>query len=247
MEWLKKQAFLFIVIGILLLTNIGTLTYFLIVDNNTKTGENTEIAINTLEEDEEIINDTIKTIKVDIKGYVKKPGVYEVEDGSIVNDLITTAGGTTKNGTTENLNLSKKLVDETVIVVLSKSELNKTKSSTTTCSESTDKTLDTTTTSSTTKIETDAIYLVPDSTEETSNSTTSKNTTSTTTDPASTKVSLNTATKEELMTLSGIGESKALSIIAYREKTKFTSIEEIKNVSGIGDALYEKIKDNITV
>ena len=49
------------------------------------------------------------------------------------------------------------------------------------------------------------------------------------------------------MTLSGIGESKADAIIEYRKKKKFESIEEIKEVSGIGDALFEKIKDNITI
>ena len=62
------------------------------------------------------------------------------------------------------------------------------------------------------------------------------------------KVSINTASKEELMTLSGIGEAKAGAIIEYREKNgNFASIEDIKNVSGIGDAIFEKIKDNITI
>ena len=50
------------------------------------------------------------------------------------------------------------------------------------------------------------------------------------------------------MTLSGVGESKALSIIEYRNNNGgFKSIEEIKNVSGIGDAAFEKIKNNITI
>ena len=61
------------------------------------------------------------------------------------------------------------------------------------------------------------------------------------------KISLNTASQKELMTLPGIGESKAKSIIEYRQKTKFTTIEDIKNVSGIGEALYDSIKDDITV
>ena len=49
------------------------------------------------------------------------------------------------------------------------------------------------------------------------------------------------------MTLNGIGESKADAIIAYREETPFESIEDIKNVSGIGDSIFEDIKDHITV
>ena len=61
-------------------------------------------------------------------------------------------------------------------------------------------------------------------------------------------INLNTATAEQLMSLPGIGEAKAAGILAYREKVgKFADIEEIKNVSGIGEAMFEKIKDKITV
>lgn len=62
------------------------------------------------------------------------------------------------------------------------------------------------------------------------------------------KVNLNYATKEELMTLPGIGEAKALEIIEYRSKYGlFKTILEIMNISGIKEATYEKIKDFITV
>jgi len=62
------------------------------------------------------------------------------------------------------------------------------------------------------------------------------------------KVNLNTADKEELMTLNGIGESKAESILAYRkEQGAFKSIDEVTNVSGIGDGIFNKIKDKITI
>lgn len=61
-------------------------------------------------------------------------------------------------------------------------------------------------------------------------------------------ININTASLEQLMTLSGIGESKAKSIISYREENgNFKAIEDITKVSGIGQALYEKIKDYITV
>lgn len=62
------------------------------------------------------------------------------------------------------------------------------------------------------------------------------------------RVNLNTATREELMTLRGIGASRADDIIHYRQEFGgFKSIEDIMNVSGIKDAAFEKIKDSITV
>lgn len=67
-------------------------------------------------------------------------------------------------------------------------------------------------------------------------------------EPESGKVNLNTATKEELMTLTGIGESKADSILRYREENgKFQSIEDIKQIEGIKDGVFQEIKDLITV
>lgn len=61
-------------------------------------------------------------------------------------------------------------------------------------------------------------------------------------------VNLNTATAEQLMTLPGIGEVKAAAIIAYRESHDgFKTIEEIMEVSGFGEATFERLKDSITV
>ena len=61
-------------------------------------------------------------------------------------------------------------------------------------------------------------------------------------------ININTATKEELMQLSGIGESRALSIISYREKNgDFKKIEDIMKIPGIKEAAFEKIKDYICV
>lgn len=60
-------------------------------------------------------------------------------------------------------------------------------------------------------------------------------------------VNINTASKEELMTLKGIGETTAEAIIEYRKENKFTKIEDIKNVKGIGDKKFEAIKEDIEV
>lgn len=60
-------------------------------------------------------------------------------------------------------------------------------------------------------------------------------------------VNINTASKKELMTLDSIGSKKADAIIEYREKNKFQSIEDLKKVKGIGDKLFDKIKNDIVV
>lgn len=60
-------------------------------------------------------------------------------------------------------------------------------------------------------------------------------------------ININTASLEELVKLPSVGEVIALRIIEYRQKNPFKDKEDIKNVKGIGDAIYEKIKDFITV
>lgn len=157
------------------------------------------------------------------KGYVKKPGVYEVSKTSIVNDCLKLAGGLLKNADTTTINLSKPVSAAMVIYVPKKNEVIK---------STTDKT-----TTTTTEIPNNAA--IPD------NSNTSSDTSSAT---LNLKINLNTASKEELTKLSGIGEAKAQDIIDYRNTNgSFKTIEEIKNISGIGDALFAKIKDNITI
>lgn len=72
--------------------------------------------------------------------------------------------------------------------------------------------------------------------------------TNTSTNNSNGSININKATEAELDTLPGIGPSLASKIVEYREQNgKFSSIEEIKNVSGIGDSKYESIKDFICV
>lgn len=152
---------------------------------------------------------TSNNFYVDVKGEVKNPNVYMVSEGMLVIDAINLAGGFTKNAYTDNINLSKKLNNEMVIIVGNKKDY---------------------TTSTTVKVINDA--LIKEEKKDNTNKA---------------LVNINTASKEELMTITGIGESKANSIIEYRNKTKFNSIEDIKNISGIGDKFFEQIKNYITV
>ena len=67
-------------------------------------------------------------------------------------------------------------------------------------------------------------------------------------DTAAKKVNINTASMEDLMTLPGIGESKALAILAYRQENGgFSSIEELKSISGIKDGVFSKIENYIVI
>lgn len=168
----------------------------------------------------------IEEYMVDIKGEVVIPGIYKLKKSSRVIDVIEKAGGLTQNADTTVINLSKKITDEMVIIIYSKQEVKnwlKTK-------EQEDYLEEKCKISEEGKVENDAC--LEDEKEETT---------------FQAKVNINTATKEELMTLSGIGESKAEEIITYRKSTPFKTIEDLKNVSGIGDATYEQIKNHITV
>jgi competence protein ComEA len=61
------------------------------------------------------------------------------------------------------------------------------------------------------------------------------------------EVNINTASQEELVALPGVGPAKAKAIIDYRAAHPFKTVDEVKNVRGIGDHLYESLKGKITV
>lgn len=173
-----------------------------------------------------------KQLTVDVKGAVKKPGVYTLDDGSKIQDAIEAAGGIGKNGTTVNINLSKKINDEMVVYVFTKDELKKKEMANEVVCE-------------VPKCECETVTITEcppvNGNDQNKNDDTQK--------PSSDKkVSLNKATLEELLTLDGIGESKAKAIIEYRESNgPFDKVEDIQKVSGIGEVLYEKIKNQLTL
>ena len=175
---------------------------------------------NNEKEDEEIM--------VDVKGEVITPGIYKLKPNSRVIDAIEMAGGTNKNADTSIINLSKKLKDEMVIIVYSYYEVKNFKQT-----KKIEQAVEENCVNGYENVKNDACIM-----DNISNDNSKQNSI----------ISINTATKEQLQTLPGVGEAKAQSIIEYRNKNGlFAKIEDIKNVSGIGEALFEKIKNNITL
>ena len=233
-----------IILGISGLVLLSLLTIGFIYFKNNKQS-NTIVYEPVLKENKEIKEEPKEILYIDIKGYVNNPGVYAIEKGKRVVDAINQAGGLSETANTSLLNLSMLLDDQMVIIVYSNSEI---KNITETIKkEQQQETLCTNNVVNNACISTSKSIVVPEIKENNSSSET-KEKDSSNIDISSEKININKASKEILMTLSKIGESKAKSIIEYREKNGgFKAIEEIKNVNGIGDSLFEAIKDFITI
>lgn len=223
--------------GLLLLILIGNISIYYILANKINTKEESIVSYNVPNIEENKILPKVKeevNYKVDIKGAVLKEGVYELNEKSRVIDVINLAGGLKENADTSVTNLSKYITDEMVIVIYTKEEVEKFKE----VKKEEEK-----------KEEQCIIYnevIVNDSCKEESN-TKKEELDNKHEDEIDVKISINNADIDLLMTLPGIGESKAKSIIEYREQNPFTSIEDIMNVSGIGEKAFEQIKNYITL
>ena len=169
-----------------------------------------------------------QTIYVDVCGAVVNPGVYELSSDSRVFQAIEKAGGYLPGAAASYLNRARSLYDGQQIYVPTQEEVD---------SQTIPLTQD----------ETAQDGVVQEGTAQTG--TAADNTADgTETTQAGQRINLNTADVSQLSTLTGVGESKALAIIAYREENgPFTSIEDIMNVPGIKEGTYEKIKDKIAI
>lgn len=195
--------------------------------NNQKYELSNEPKEDNINIEKSITDPVIKTFcHVDIKGAVANPGVYQVECGNNVNDIIKLAGGLTDNSNTSVINLAKKITDEMVIIIYTNEEV-KNSNVVNTVVKFVDKEC------VCPSVKNDGCL----------NTELDKNNNENFPD----KININTATVEDLMSLSGVGESKAKAIIEYRNKNgNFKSIEDLLNVSGIGEKLYEEIKIYLT-
>ena len=176
-------------------------------------------------EDGIVTNESTNTVEeveeemiiVHVSGEVKEPGIVKLKEGERIADAIEKAGGATDDADLSKLNLAYVLEDGVKVRIPKKNEG-----------------------------ENVGEYVSEESGEEViqEGSIEAEESTQTT----SKVVNINKANQEELMTLPGIGESTAQKIIDYRkENGKFQTIEDIKNVSGIGDSKFNQIKSLIKV
>ena len=177
----------------------------------------TEIKENSIEEMEEDVDEKTK-IYVYVTGEVKVRGVVILDEGSRISDAIEASGGITENADISKINLVYVLSDGMKVTIPNKNQVEE---------------------------DTNFNYVITEAGE---NETTeiSKQKNSLTSKPNA-KININTASQTELETLPGVGPSIALSIINYRkENGKFNNIEDVQNVSGIGESKFNKIKEYIT-
>lgn len=163
---------------------------------------------------------------IDIKGEINSPGVYKVDCEYTVYDVINTAKGLTANADTSVINLAKKVANEMVIIIYSKEEVKN--------SNIVDTVIKV--------VEKDCVCpniqndgCINDKIDEELDNNNQE------------LININIADSDKLQELPGIGEAKAKAIIKYREEIgNFKTIEDLLNVDGIGNSLYEEIKIFIT-
>ena len=178
------------------------------------------LADNT-EKTENIETNDSQSFVVYVSGYVNNPGVYELKEGSRIIDAIDSAGGYSKEAYDNYLNLASLISDGQMIYVPSEEEVE---------SGSIERGV-------ASGADGSGVGGVTGGNGGGNGGNSSG---------SGALVNINQASKEELMTLPGIGESKADKIIAYREANgRFNSPEGIMEISGIKDGLYNKIKDKI--
>lgn len=159
------------------------------------------------------------TLWVHISGEVIRPGVYELKAGARIWEAIQAAGGVTEEGAGDYLNQAQPLADGMKVTVPSFAQIEEWET------QGDQKAL--------------AELIVP--AQSSGGETAARQ-------EADSRIDINTADEAALCTLPGIGESRARSIIAYRQENGgFARIEDIMKVSGIKEAAFNKIKDRIKV
>lgn len=207
-------------IGIIIIIMVLIIGYFIYQRKNEFTIKEEELSNeNTIKEPKE---EKSKKIIVHISGAVKQEGVVELEENSRIADAIEKVGGLKENAETKEINLAYKLEDGMKIYIPTKEEIQNKESQ---------------------EANKENQYVYEGTKENNSQRNSEEKNIS-----VNKKVNINKASQEELDNLPGIGPSTASKILEYRKQNgNFKNIEDIKEVSGIGEAKFEKIKEMITV
>lgn len=188
-----KKNWLFAVGGVA----IGLFLFFINNKNHEESVSEVPSILPTTDVAEEQDADLETIVIVDVKGEVKNPGVYEVEPGDRIHDVIKLAGDFTKEADETSVNLAEMVHDERMIVVPK-------------IGDDTD---------------------VAESGHQ-----------------QSTTIKINQATQAEIEQLPGIGPSKAATIIKHREENgPFKELNDLLDVSGIGEKTLENMTDDIQI
>lgn len=162
-----------------------------------------------------------KTMYIDVKGQVKQPGIYSFSDNERIADAIEKAGGFLPTADTLQVNLAQHLADGMYIIVPAKGARSPSAS---------------------------AMPIIATAGSTAAGALTAGQGAGSSTSERTSTVNLNIATTEQLATLPGIGKTRAEAILAYREQHgKFTQIEQLTKISGIGGKIFERLKGKISV
>lgn len=204
-EYLLMHLRQVIIITVLIIV-IGVMGFSKYIYNPSSTGQMTRV--DSGQKGAAASSSSMSTGKVcvDIKGAVKRPGVYHLKKGSRVEEALAAAGGNTNDADLKQVNLAKELVDQQIVQIPKFGE-----------------------------------QLASSPTSAISNG---GNDASTDQD----KVNLNTASKDDLIKIDGVGDKKADKILEYRnQKGGFKSPDDLKNISGFGEKTVAKLKDRLAV
>ncbi|MFD1412886.1 helix-hairpin-helix domain-containing protein [Oceanobacillus jeddahense] len=200
MYWLKKNILIFIVITAVLI--------FFIFASKKDTSSPLSASLKSSDMDDPIETPLVEeatetqhhTTVVDVKGEVMQPGVYEMEEGDRIRDVIERANGFTENADILQVNLAQVVQDEMIVLIPAVGQEQEENA-------------------------------VNDSTGE-----------------QGSKIKINTASSEELTQLPGIGPAKAEAIIAHRDNHGlFQKVEDLLEISGIGEKTLETLMEHIQV
>lgn len=204
-KWLMKNKF--ILFGGIICIQFFIIISFMLKNNEKRSTE--PVPFDSWIESAALVESSVESIVtesevaffiVDVKGEIMRPGVYQVEQGMRIDDVIQMAGGVNENAETREINFSRLLEDQMMIYIPHKDD--------------------------------EAIIQSPAESQSSHER----------------RININIANETELQVLTGIGQKKAQQIIQHRtENGLFRTIEELTDVSGIGQKTFEAIREQITV